>query len=308
MPLNTTTLPEPNALPLWLPRGVAVLAAALGGLGVVMWIAANWASMGRVGHFALLQGLVLVMGLGAALKPAARGPLGLLALLGTGALLAYFGQTYQTGADPWQLFALWAVLVLPLCWGARSDVLWTPWALVAVTALALWTYTYSGHRWGVQADQLRVHLLAWSASLVLVAALSPVCARWTGAGVWSFRTAVTLTAIAITLTALSGLFHKPVQAQYALGLLVFGLSLALLNLRPVYDIFAISAVALGANALLAVGVARWLFFSGGDGGGDSGNWTSKLMLMGLIAAALLAGTVRGILQSARHHAAAGEPI
>lgn len=301
MPLNTTTLPEPNALPVWLPRGVAVLAAALGGLGVVMWMAANWASMGRVGHFALLQGLVLVMGVGAALKPAARTPLGLLALLGTGALLAYFGQTYQTGADPWQLFALWAVLVLPLCWGARSDVVWAPWAMVVVTAIALWTHTYSGHRWGVEADQLTVHLLAWSAGLVLVAALSPLCARWTGAGVWSFRTAVTLTVIAITLTALGGLFHEPVQAQYALGLLVFAIFFALLNTRWLFDMFAISAVALGVNVLLSVGVARWLFDSSG-----SGHWAGKLMLMGLIAAGLLAGTVSGILQLARHHAASGE--
>ena len=302
MPLNTPALPEPSALPVWLPRGVAVLAAALGGLGVVMWIAANWASMGRVGHFALLQGLVLVMGVGAALKPAARGPLGLLALLGIGALFAYFGQTYQTGADPWQLFALWAVLALPLCWGARSDVLWAPWALVVVTAISLWTHTYSGHRWGVEDDQLSVHLIAWSAGLALVAALSPLCARWTGAAVWSLRTATTLTVAAITLTAMGGLFHKPVQAQYVLGLLVFGLSIALLNTRKLYDIFAISTVALGVNALLATGIARWLFDNGG--GGD---WVGKLMLMGLLAAGLLAATVTGILQLARRHAASAEP-
>ena len=300
-------LPQPSTLPLWLPRGVAVLAAALGGLGVVMWIAANWASMGRVGHFALLQGLVLAMGVGAALRPAARGPLGLLALLGIGALFAYFGQTYQTGADPWQLFALWAVLALPLCWGARSDVLWAPWALVVVTAISLWTHTYSGHRWGVEADQLSVHLAAWSAGLALAAALSPMCKRWTGAGVWSFRTAVTLTVAAITLTALGGLFHKPIQAQYVLGLLVFAVALALLNVSRLFDIFAISAVALGVNALLAIGAARWLFDNGG--GGD---WVGKLMLMGLISAGLLAGTVSGILQLARRHAAAAasneEPV
>ena len=299
MQLNSNALPQPSALPVWLPRGVAVLAAALGGLGVVMWIAANWASMGRVGHFALLQGLVLVMGVGAPFKPAARGPLGLLALLGIGALFAYFGQTYQTGADPWQLFALWAVLALPLCWGARSDVLWAPWAMVVVTAISLWTHTYSGHRWGVEADQLRVHLAAWTAGLALVAALSPISSRFTGAGVWSFRTAVTLTVAAITLTALGGLFHKPVQAQYVLGLLVFGVGFALLNTRAVFDIFAISAVALGVNALLAIGVARVLFDNGG--GGD---WAGKLMLMGLIAAGLLAGTVSGILHLARRHAAA----
>lgn len=299
MQLNTNALPQPSALPVWLPRGVAVLAAALGGLGVVMWIAANWASMGRVGHFALLQGLVLVMGVGAALKPAARGPLGLLALLGIGALFAYFGQTYQTGADPWQLFALWAVLALPLCWGARSDVLWAPWALVVVTGISLWTHTYSGHRWGVQPGQLSVHVIAWSACLGLAAALSPLCQRWTGAGVWSFRTAATLAVAAITLTALGGLFHKPVQAQYMLGLLIFALALALLNVSRWFDIFAMSAVALGVNALLVGGLAYALFDNG-----SGGDWIGKLMLMGLMAAGLLAGTVSGILHLARRHAAA----
>ena len=293
MQLNTNSLPQPSGLPLWLPRGVAVLAAALGGLGVVMWISANWASMGRVGHFALLQGLVLVMGVGAALKPAARGPLGLLALVGIGALFAYFGQTYQTGADAWLLFALWSVLALPLCWGARSDVLWSPWALVVVTAISLWTHTHSGHRWSVEPGQISVHVIAWSACLGLAVALSPLCQRWTGAGVWSFRTAVSLAVAAITLTALSGLLHNPVQAQYALGLLIFALALALLSVSRWFDVFAISAVALGVNALLVFGAAYWL-----------ASGAAELMLIGLIAAGLLAGTVSGILHLARRHAAA----
>ena len=72
---------EPTTLAMWLPRGVAILAAALGGLGVVMWIAANWPAMGRMGHFALLQSLVLATSLGAAFSDRARAPLGLLALL-----------------------------------------------------------------------------------------------------------------------------------------------------------------------------------------------------------------------------------
>jgi uncharacterized membrane protein len=131
---------EPDAIARWLPRVVAVLAAALAGLGIILWIAANWDTLGRFGRFALLQGLVLAMGLGALLRPSARAPLALLAMLGIGGLFAYFGQTYQTGADPWQLFALWAALALPLCIAVKSDVLWAPWALVAMSGVSLWTY------------------------------------------------------------------------------------------------------------------------------------------------------------------------
>lgn len=289
----------PDAMGTWLQRGTAVLAAALGGMGVVMWIAANWEFMGRMGHFALLQGLVLATGLGAAWSPKARAPLGLLALLGVGALFAYFGQTYQTGADPWQLFALWAALALPLCLGARTDVLWAPWALVVVTAIALWTHTYSPHRWAVQTGQLTVHALAWSASLGLTVWLSPALARLSGAGVWSFRTAVVLSVLAIGLTAVSALFHKPVQTQYALGLLVFAVGLGILNARGWFDVFAVSAVALGLNVLLVIGLARWVFDTGG------GDWIGRMMLIGMFAAGLLAASVSGIVKLSRWHATQG---
>jgi uncharacterized membrane protein len=290
---------EPAHLGTRLPRGIAVLAAALGGMGVVMWIAANWESWGRVGHFALLQGLVLATGLGATLRPAARAPLGLLALLGIGALFAYFGQTYQTGADPWQLFALWAVLALPLCWGARSDVLWAPWALVVMTAIALWTHTYSGHRWSVEPGLLRVHLLGWTATLALAGLLSASLQRYTGAGAWGFRTAVTLAVIAITTTALGSLFHSNVLPHFPLGLLVLAVAATLLCTPRTFDVFALSAVALGLNALLVCGLVRWL----GEGSWRD-DWLGRLMLIGLFAAGLLAASVSGILKIARHYSVA----
>jgi uncharacterized membrane protein len=291
---------EPTHLATWLPRSIAVLAAALGGMGVVMWIAANWEAWGRMGHFALLQGLVLATGLGAAWRMGARAPLGLLALLGIGALFAYFGQTYQTGADPWQLFALWAVLALPLCLGARSDVLWAPWALVTMTAIALWAHTYSGHRWSVEPDLLRVHLLAWGATLVLAGLLSPALDRFTGAGqgsgAWAFRTAVTLAVVAITTTALGGLFHNTVLPHFYLGLLVLLVASALLCTPRTFDVFALSAVALGVNALLVCGLVRWM-----DEGAWSGDWLGRLMLIGLFAAGLLAASVSNILKLARRY-------
>lgn len=287
---------EPDGVAVWLPRGVAVLAAALLGFGLVMWIAANWDTMGRTGHFVLLQGLVALSAVGAACLPAVRAPLGLLALLGIGGLFAYFGQTYQTGADPWQLFALWAALALPLCLGARSDVLWAPWALVVLTAIALWTHTYSGHRWRVDPDLLTVHLLAWTATLVVVAALSSSLARVTGAGVWGFRTASTLSVIAITLTALGGLFHDTLAGQYTAGLLVLGLGAALLTRGKYFDIFVLSALALGLNALLVCGFVRYL----SEGGGS--DWIARFMMVGLFAAGLLAASVSGILKLSKHHA------
>ncbi len=297
--VQQTPMSPPVAQQVWLLRGVAVVAAALLGLGVVMWIAANWQAMGRVSHFALLQGLVLTTGLGAAALAPGRAALGLLCFLGTGALFAYFGQTYQTGADPWQLFALWAVLALPLCLATRSDVLWAPWALVAATAISLWTHTHSGHRWEVQTDQLQVHLLGWSACLALAAWLSPAMARLSGAGLWSFRLAVVLVVFAITLTGIGGLLDRTIAPQYPLGVLVLAVGFAMLCVDKGWDVFAASAVALGLNGLLVAGLVRWLF---DDAAGD---WIGRLLLLGLLAAGLLAVSVSVVMRIARKQSARG---
>ena len=289
---------EPAALARWLPRGLAVLAAALLGFGLVMWIAANWETLGRFGRFALLMAFIGVMGAGAALRPAARAPLALLAMLGIGALFAYFGQTYQTGADPWQLFALWAVLALPLCLGARSDVLWAPWALVVVTGISLWTHAHLGHRWRVQPEDLRTHALAWLLAVLLVGWLSRPMQRFTGAGLWSLRTAATLAVVMTTATALGGLFHDTVAPHYALGLLVMAGAAGLLCLRVAFDVFVLSAVALGLNSLLVSGLSRLLF---DDHRGDP---IGSLLLIGLVAAGLLAASVSAILKLSKRHGGA----
>jgi uncharacterized membrane protein len=46
---------EPAGLARSLPRALGGLSAALGGLGIIFWIAANWESFGRFGRFALLR-------------------------------------------------------------------------------------------------------------------------------------------------------------------------------------------------------------------------------------------------------------
>ncbi|MCR5884577.1 DUF2157 domain-containing protein [Rhizobacter sp. J219] len=286
---------EPARLARVVPIGLAVVAAALVGLGVVMWIAANWDTLGRMGRFALLMALVGVTGLGAALRPGARPALGLVAFLGIGALFAYFGQTYQTGADPWQLFALWAALGIPLCLGTRSDVLWAPWSLVVMVGISLWTYAHLGHRWRVEPGDLTVHAMAWLAAVCVVAALSAPTQRVTGAGLWSLRSAATLAVIMVTATALGGLFEREVAPHYGLGLLLLGVGAALAAQRRTFDVFVLSALALGLNTLLVCGLARLLFK---DWNGDE---IGSLFLLGMVAAGLLAGTVSGILKLSRQY-------
>jgi uncharacterized membrane protein len=121
-------------LSLWL--GTLALAAA-----VIFFFAFNWESLGRLAKLGLVEAAILAT-LAACWRldlesMAGKAVLTLLALL-VGALLALTGQIYQTGADPYELFAWWAVLILPWVAAGRFAPLWLLW--LALLNLAAWLY------------------------------------------------------------------------------------------------------------------------------------------------------------------------
>ncbi|MBC5766955.1 DUF2157 domain-containing protein [Ramlibacter albus] len=274
---------------------VAVLAGALAGFGVILWIAANWNDFGRMGRFALLQGALVAFCIGAAWRPRLRAPLALAAMLCIGALFAYFGQTYQTGADTWQLFAVWALLALPLCLGARSDVLWAPWSMVVVAGISAWVHAHIGHRWRVEPQDFDVYSIGWVMAGVLVAALGRGLRRFTGAGIWSLRTAGTLTIAMVTMTAIGGLFASRVAPQFVLALGLLGVAAGVLAMRQWFDVFLLSGVALAIDTLLVAGLVRWIVDS------RVGEPIGLLTFIGLFAAGLLAVSVSAITRLARRY-------
>lgn len=115
--------------------GVLSLAA-----GVVFFVAANWSGMSVFGRFALVHG-VLAVAVGVALwrpPPHAVGRYALLlAFLVTGALFALYGQTYQTGADVYEVFLSWALFGGVFVVAAQWSVVWAAWLLVLDVALWL---------------------------------------------------------------------------------------------------------------------------------------------------------------------------
>lgn len=293
-------LQSPIGLPArQLVQGVALLAAALGGFGVIVWLAANWDILGRFARFALLEGAIVAMSLGAIFLSKWRTPLGLGALLCTGGLFAYFGQTYQTGADPWLLFAVWASLTLPLCLSVRSDAVWTPWVLVTMAAIALWTHAHTLSVWGVERTDVNVHLLSWFLSFGLSAALHPRFERWTGAATWAWRLGLVLAVFALSVTAVQALFmtHSPL---YVLGLLLLGAVALVLAQRRTGDILGLSATTLGLNVLIDFGLGRFLFKSSGL------DWLGAFFWLGVCAAGLLALSVALVLRCHRQSAAVQE--
>ena len=149
-------------------------------------------------------------------------------------------------------------------------------------------------------------MAGWALGLLVVLTLSPPLRRATGAGVWALRLALTLLVVMVSASALGALFQREVAGQYSAGLLLLAALATWLSLRSNFDIFGLSAAALGLNTLLFGGLVRLLFDRSADG-----DMVGRLLLLGLTAAALLAGTVSLILRLSRYHASSAgsaEPV
>ncbi len=125
-------------------KALLVIGAVALVLSLVFFIAYNWMNMGKMGKFALVEGaLVISIALYVALSfrqrfQLIRQLLLLIASVITGSLLALFGQVYQTGADTWQLFFGWAVLIIPWVIIARFPALWLLWLGLVNASLILY--------------------------------------------------------------------------------------------------------------------------------------------------------------------------
>jgi uncharacterized membrane protein len=123
------------ALRVLLALGVGHLIA-----GIVFFFAFNWQSLAAMAKFSLIGGAV-VLAAGITLWRGFHRVEGKIAATATflliGVFLAVFGQIYQTGADSWTLFALWAGLGAPLMLATPSKDLAIIWQIVAQTALWL---------------------------------------------------------------------------------------------------------------------------------------------------------------------------
>lgn len=116
---------------------------ALGSLlvlsGIIYFFAYNWAALHRFGKMGLIAAAIAGTALGARkFGDRLAGQFCLLAsAVLVGALLAVYGQAYQTGADAYELFVGWAFLILPWVAMSRFPPLWLLLVVLANTGLIL---------------------------------------------------------------------------------------------------------------------------------------------------------------------------
>jgi len=110
-------------------------------IALMMFMALNWDELGKFTKFLMVELSMLlsvVIYYFSDKYQQLQKILLMVASISLGIFLALIGQTYQTGADPWQLFAFWALLMTPWAVIAKSSSLWILWIILINLASILY--------------------------------------------------------------------------------------------------------------------------------------------------------------------------
>jgi len=286
----------------WLDMALMALGTALLCAGVIVFFAFNWQDLHKFSKFGLLAGALTLLAAFAWLRPAGD-TAGRAALCGAqvvaGVLLAVIGQTYQTGADAWQLFALWALLAVPWALAARAAPHW--WLVIVVGNVAL--LRYFSIRFGVEGvfallfdtRHMRTATLALLGAVVLQLVLwQLLCARAPALGLRGQTGSRMLAALACVHAGSLGLASLLDShfdgAAFALALVVLAALVWWFRQRA-FDIVVLSLACLTGIVLAVAAIAKVLF----EGKDDFG----AFLLLGLVTVGLAAGAAAWLMRAWR---------
>jgi uncharacterized membrane protein len=251
--------------------------------GLIFFLAYKWEDLGRFAKLGLVEVLLvvtLVFVVRFGLERAAGKAALLAAALTVGGLLALIGQTYQTGADTFELFTVWALAILPWTLAGRFPALWLGWLALVNLAVALYFRTFPG-LFGLL---FSAETLLW----VLLAVNTLALAVWEGAAAagvvwlrerWAARLLATASGLCATQLAVYAIFESA-SSWGALAWLAW-----LAGAYVVYRIFLRDLFVL-AGGVLSVIVVLTAFFGNHliDWSDAGGFLLTGLLVIGLSAA------------------------
>lgn len=229
--------------------------------GVIFFFAYNWDALSRLQRFALAQVLLALPLLVLLRYPlqhwiAQSGVFASALLLG--ALLALVGQTYQTGADAFELFLLWGLLLVPWAVLGRNLAVAGLIMLLLNVALVLACQTFTQLSPDLRfALLLGMNLLFW---------LPLARLAWQdGRPLWHLANTLLVLVLLVIATgwALLAVFDSGVRTHPWLGHLVWLLLLALLLVLYAWRSFQRPLLVLLLLALL-VRLSFWVISRGAD--------------------------------------------
>jgi uncharacterized membrane protein len=246
----------------FLHSALLLLGAGLLLSGIVCFFAFNWADLGRFAKFGVLEAAVAICaGLGWWKLPNLSGRVALFgAAVLVGPLLGVYGQTYQTGADPWGLFFFWALLILPWVVVAHFTALWVLTIALFDTALVLYWIQVAE-----VADEGWLVLFVWFAAIHFAAVIAWEAqfrrARPWLDEEWAPRLLVSSAFVALLIPAIALVFEFHVGESHGAGLAVW---VAVAAVFAYYtkvreDLFMLTAAGGSVMTVLTVVAGRIIF-------------------------------------------------
>ncbi|MGD8327469.1 MAG: DUF2157 domain-containing protein [Sphingomonadales bacterium] len=141
--LAVRTIRDGHVWKRWGLMAIFALAIAHLGAAISLFIAANWNIIGPFTKLIGAGGLIIATGLFAFFHglDTKWGQASLIfSQLLVGLWLVVFSQIYQTGADHYQLFLTWALLILPWTLVSANQASWV--VFLTITVIGLWLYSY----------------------------------------------------------------------------------------------------------------------------------------------------------------------
>ena len=268
-----------DALLLW--SGAVALAAA-----VVFFIAHNWNDVGRFAKFGFVELLLMaaVIGYWRLGPDRATGKASLLvAAILLGVLLALFGQTYQTGADTWELFANWAVLMVPWVLIGRFAGLWMLLIAIANVSIVFYFQLIPSFFWAFsRTERLFWALYAFNTVALVGWELAAQRVAWLDER-WAPRLLTVASGTTITLLMLQSIFDWQEASKFAL----FAYPVWLVCVYGTYRVLMCDLLVLAGGCLsLIVVVTAFLAKIIIDCGADAGS----LFFIALVVVAMAAAS------------------
>lgn len=246
----------------WIPRVLLIIGAVLVLAGIVFFLAFNWAAMPAFYKFGLIEISVIGCVLGAwkcKLDSLAGKAFSVAAAILVGVFLAVFGQVYPTGAEAYNLFGAWALLISVWVIVSRARAMWLLWIMLwNITLVTYWDSSHAWMRWDEVAVALS--LAGLNAGFLVLAECSERFGwRWVRAG-WLRGILVLAIFGALLLPIISIIF------SWRMSWTIESLLLSAAALAATYyyyrfktpDLFALATVMLFVCILLSSFIFRFL--------------------------------------------------
>ena len=231
--------------------------------GVMFFIAYNWEVLGKFFKFGIVE--LAVVGSFLAAYFLKENSLGFKSAIVVGSfligvLLALFGQVYQTGALPYELFMYWALMVLPIALLSRFAGIWILEVVLINFVVYLYNYSYLYEQLFHNSMNYNMLFIVNFVILVFWSLLSKYVDFLNEA--YAIRFVATLAFVWASISILIFIIGRDANIITLLVYLIFVLYVFYMYRVKELDIYILSILLLSVNIVVVASVVRLTIYSG----------------------------------------------